>query len=105
MDAPKANMHLTADQKAILTHHIKSLLSDREYPKTICPSEVARALSAPELEQLGIGLWRDAMPAVRTVVFDMRCTGEVEVLQKGEVLGEEVGVGDVVGPIRVRRKQ
>lgn len=34
----------------------------------------------------------------------MRDAGEVEIMQKGEVLGREVGLEDVKGPIRVRKK-
>lgn len=43
------------------------------------------------------------MPSVRELVWEMRARGEVEVLQKGEVLGNDVTLQDVKGPIRVRR--
>lgn len=43
------------------------------------------------------------MPRIREAVWEMRKAGECEVLQKGEVLGDEVGLEDVRGPIRVRR--
>lgn len=45
------------------------------------------------------------MDHVREVVWELREEGEVEVLQKGEVLGHGVGLGDVRGPIRVRGKK
>jgi hypothetical protein len=44
------------------------------------------------------------MPVIRDIVWTMRDEGQVEILQKGKVLGKDVGVGDVVGPIRVRKK-
>jgi len=43
------------------------------------------------------------MPGIRDRVWELRDRGEVEILQKGEVLGWDVGVEDVRGPIRVRK--
>ncbi|KAK1094015.1 hypothetical protein LTR48_001152 [Friedmanniomyces endolithicus] len=87
-----------------LAHHLSHFLTTRHPPKTFCPSEVARALSSSELQTLGFAGWREAMPAVRELAWEWRARGEgVEILQKGVVLGLEVGVGDVRGPIRVRR--
>lgn len=43
------------------------------------------------------------MPAIRELVWELRGAGECEVLQKGSVLGMDVGLEDVRGPIRVRR--
>ncbi|CZT22138.1 uncharacterized protein RCC_08007 [Ramularia collo-cygni] len=88
---------------SILKPHITSFLHRRDPPKTFCPSEVARALSPAHLHSLGCQEWRDAMPLIREVIWEMRADGACEVTQKGEALGEEVGVGDVKGPIRVRR--
>ena len=80
-------------------------MDSRQPPKTFCPSEVARRLTVDELQDLGHadGGWRDAMPEVRRIAFEMREQGEVEVLQKGEVLADDVGPDNVVGPIRLRR--
>ncbi|KAK3111358.1 hypothetical protein LTR53_013488 [Teratosphaeriaceae sp. CCFEE 6253] len=99
-----------------LAAHLRAFLRARHPPKTFCPSEVARALSAAELRELGCATWREAMPAVRELAWTWRDgarTGEgegrvdvgvrVEVLQRGVVLGPEVGLGDVRGPIRLRR--
>lgn len=91
-----------ADNNPIPTH-LHRLLESRAYPKTICPSEVARALSASELRAVGASDWRDLMPEIRERVWDMRDRDEVEILQRGEVLGREVRIGDVRGPIRVRK--
>nr|OQO24074.1 hypothetical protein B0A51_09627 [Rachicladosporium sp. CCFEE 5018] len=82
---------------------LRIFLATRHPPKTFCPSEVARSLLETDLAEIGAETWREAMPAVREVVFDWRAEGKCEVLQKGEVLGEDVGLEDVKGPIRVRR--
>ena len=87
-----------------LYSHLSALLSRRAHPKTICPSEAARALSGTELHAAGVAHWRDLMPTVRTRLFAMRAAGEVEILQGGEVLGDEIDEGNVRGPIRARLK-
>ncbi len=89
----------------VLKEYLDRLLMSREPPKTICPSEVARALSASDLEAADVSSWRDLMPEIRSIVAQMRDQGKVEVLQKGIVLNGELGKGlvDVKGPIRVRR--
>ena len=89
-------------QETILPH-LDRLLSSREYPKTICPSEIARALSAKDLELLGVSEWRDLMPEVREALWSMRQRGEVEILQRGAVLPETIGLQDIKGPIRARK--
>ena len=81
--------------------HLQRFLTTRHPPKTFCLSEVARALSAQELGDLGFETWRDAMPEVRRLVYDLRDEGGCEVLQKGEVVTE--AESNVTGPIRVRR--
>lgn len=87
----------------VLQSHLNRLLSSRDYPKTICPSEVPRALNSAELDDLGIADWRDLMPAVRKHLWDMRQRGEVEILQKGIPMPETMELQDIKGPIRARR--
>lgn len=91
-------------QQAIILQHANRLLSMREYPKTICPSEVARALSSSELSSLDVPDWRATMDPIRQILWEMRQAGEVEVLQKGEVVNAE-RLEDIRGPIRVRKAQ
>ncbi|KAM0720227.1 hypothetical protein Q7P37_004363 [Cladosporium fusiforme] len=67
-----------------LQAHLHHFLSTRHPPKTFCPSEVARALSVEELQELEFDSWRDAMPEVRRLAFELRDQGGCEVLQKGE---------------------
>ncbi|XPS81249.1 hypothetical protein M3J09_013189 [Ascochyta lentis] len=97
-------MALDDQQRTVILQHANRLLSTRDYPKTICPSEVARALSSSELSSLNAPDWRATMDPIRQLVWEMREAGEVEVLQKGEVLGME-RLEDIRGPIRVRRVQ
>lgn len=92
----------TTGQKVILRPHLEHLLNVR-YPRTICPSEVPRALSTAELNACGVSEWRDLMPQVREVLWEMRENGEVEILQRGQVIPDEVELKDVKGPIRARR--
>lgn len=87
----------------VLKPHIDSLLSSREYPKTICPSEVPRALTAAELRACGTSDWRGLMPAVRELLWNMQEKGEVEILQKGSLVPQGIELGDVKGPIRARK--
>lgn len=94
---------VTFGQRDILKAQIDRLLSSREYPKTICPSEVPRALTAAELRACGASHWRSLMPAVRDILWNMRENGEVEILQKGSVVPEGIVLADIKGPIRARR--
>ncbi|KAF1842924.1 uncharacterized protein K460DRAFT_314690 [Cucurbitaria berberidis CBS 394.84] len=94
-------MTLDDAQKEIVLSHANRLLSNRNYPKTICPSEIARALSSRELEMLGVLNWRETMHDVRELMWEKRENGEVEVMQKGDVVDAE-SLGDIRGPIRVR---
>lgn len=56
--------------------------------KTICPSEVARALA---------GDWRAVMPQVRAVAAEMAARREIAVTQKGVA----VDAVEAKGPIRL----
>lgn len=92
------------DESPVLSH-LKQFLDKRQPPKTFCPSEVVRALSASELHLEGAEEWRELMPRVRELVWDLRADGLLEVLQKGEVIGSDVSLDNLKGPIRVRRVQ
>lgn len=66
------------------------LVRDRGPAKTICPSEVARALRADD--------WRSLMPQVRKVGIQLAAAGTIEVTQKGQVVHPDTAKG----PIRYR---
>ena len=84
--------------------HLERLLSTREFPKTICPSEAARALSPDEIKDAGARTWRDLMPIIRSYAFELRDEGLIDVLQKGHVLPSSQGLDETNGPIRLRKK-
>lgn len=94
-------MALDDAKRTILSRHADRLLSSRAWPKTICPSEIARALSTEELCALDASEWRDTMDDVRQMVWEKREAGEVEVMQKGVVVDVE-SLADLRGPIRLR---
>ena len=97
-------MILDDEQQEILRRHLKHLLGRRAYPKTICPSEVARALDQAELDKLNCYRWQDCMEDVRALCWELRAYGSVEILQKGEVVNAKA-IDDIVGPIRVRYRK
>ena len=87
-----------------LKEKLEELLMDR-YPNTICPSEVPRSLGPDELNAMGAISWRELMPSMREIAWDLREKKEVEVLQKGKVIEGYVHLWDVKGPIRVRKRR
>ena len=103
LETPIAMAEAESNRRDVLMVHIDYLLSSRDYPKTICPSEVPRALTAAELKACGASDWRNLMPAVRDILWDMREQGQVEILQKGVLVPQGVAPGDVKGPLRARK--
>ena len=91
-------------------HHVGILpkvvhmLDNTEPPEVFKPSDVCMLLKPKELAALGYTNWRDGIPAVRELAFDMRALGYCEILQKGAVLDGDVDLMEVEGPIRIRRK-
>ncbi|GAV03337.1 hypothetical protein RvY_13777-2 [Ramazzottius varieornatus] len=71
---------------------IFGLLSNRAAGKTICPSEVARAMSKVEAE------WRALMDPVRQRANELADEGRLQVTQHGEVVDGR----RARGPIRLR---
>jgi len=89
----------------IISKRLNELLDGRAYPKTICPSEVARSLSSDELQQCNAESWRDLMPQIREIAWKLKEKGELDVMQKGEIVDQNLSLEDVRGPIRLRRRQ
>lgn len=73
-----------------LENKIRELLDARSRDSTICPSDVARAMSDDN--------WRELMEPVRRAARRMVDAGEVEITQKGSV----VDPSTAKGPIRIR---
>ena len=86
----------------MLNKRLHLLLSSRQFPKTICPSEVARSFSKTELNSLAIQEWRQLMDPIRHLVWQLRDQGDIQILQHGDPLEPNVGLQDVRGPIRIR---
>jgi hypothetical protein len=71
---------------------IVRLVTERGGEKSICPSEVARALD-PE--------WRSMMTAVRRAAMRLAAAGRIDILRKGK----PVPLEDVRGVIRLRLRK
>ena len=82
----------TAPASLALRAAILDLLARRGAGKSICPSEVARAVRAD---------WRPLMGSVRAEAAAMVTEGLIEVTQKGVVVAPETARG----PIRLRLPQ
>lgn len=85
-----------------LEHRLWSLLSTRPFPKTACPSEIARAFTPQQLRALGFAGWRDLMPPIQNLLWELHAAGALEILQRGTVLPTSVRAEHTRGPIRIR---
>ena len=83
---------VTQPSRTDIADEITRQVIDRGAGKSICPSEVARALASD---------WRAMMDDVRAVAADLAATGEIAVTQKGV----PVDARTVKGPIRLRMSQ
>ncbi|KAK5698883.1 hypothetical protein LTR97_006532 [Elasticomyces elasticus] len=52
---------------------------------------------------MGYKEWKEAIPAIRELAFELRALDYCEVLHRGVVLGDDIELLDVEGPIRIRR--
>ncbi|MBB3968487.1 hypothetical protein GGR35_001079 [Mucilaginibacter phyllosphaerae] len=66
------------------------MTTDRGPDKTVCPSEIARALFPVN--------WRKYMPEVRNAAIELQKAGKVTIIQKGQ----PVDVDQIKGPIRIK---
>ncbi|MGZ5364875.1 MAG: DUF3253 domain-containing protein [Mycobacterium sp.] len=74
-----------------LREAILALARERAPAKTICPSDAARAVGGDR--------WRDLMEQARRIARDLASAGQVEIMQRGEVLDPDA---QWRGPIRIR---
>lgn len=75
---------------SVLRTAILDAVARRGTGKTVCPSEVARALASD---------WRPVLPDIRRVAAALQIEGAIVVTQKGR----EVSMGEVRGPVRLRQ--
>lgn len=80
----------TGTVDANLDQVLTQLLADRGASKTVCPSEVARAVGGEE--------WRDLMEPARAAARRAVARGDAEITQHGQV----VDPSTAKGPIRIR---
>ena len=66
------------------------MAASRGPDKTICPSDVARALFPAN--------WRSRMDAVRAAAVELQKAGKVSITQKGQ----PVDVEHIKGPVRIK---
>ena len=76
-----------------LREAILALARERAPAKTICPSDAARAVGGDH--------WRDLMDAGPRHRAGLAKAGDVEIIQRGEVLDPDA---DWRGPIRIRAR-
>jgi hypothetical protein len=72
-----------------ITAEILRQTGDRGVAKSICPSDVARALDPS---------WQRLLPAVRRAAIGLAQAGHIDILRKGK----PVDPGEVKGVIRLR---
>ncbi|MDP4026176.1 DUF3253 domain-containing protein [Methylobacterium sp. NEAU 140] len=69
---------MSAAQDAEITATMLRLVAERGADKTVCPSEVARALGGPHPDG-----WGPLMQPVRRVAVRLAHAGEIAILRKG----------------------
>ena len=79
--------------KTKLKSEILRLLAERGAGKTICPSEVARALGGDERES-----WEPLMQPVRDAAGALVDAGKIVITQRGRVVDGQTAKG----PVRLR---
>jgi hypothetical protein len=78
------------NEPSTISKTILAMATDRGAGKTICPSEVARALFDTH--------WRKHMDDVRQAAIGLQHEGKVLITQKGKT----VDVNHIKGPIRIK---
>ncbi|PRY11832.1 DUF2256 and DUF3253 domain-containing protein [Kineococcus rhizosphaerae] len=89
-DACRRRAKSSAGVDADLEDTLRRLLTQRGASKTVCPSEVARAVGGED--------WRELMEPARSAARRLVAAGEAEITQGGKV----VDPSTAKGPIRVR---
>ena len=73
-----------------ITDALLRIAAERGPEKSLCPTDVARAVSAED--------WRPLLGAVRKVAADLARQGKIEILRKGKPINPD----DMRGVIRLR---
>lgn len=83
---------MTDETQGLLTATISSMLAEHGEGKTICPSEVARALAGSDETE-----WRKLMKPIRAAAVRMARDGLLTIRRKGRI----VDPGDFKGVYRI----
>ena len=100
---PKTMRPTDAIRSETILQRFHQFLDHTDPPASFKASQVAQELSYNELRALGYENWKEALPAVVELAFELRETGDCELLKGGQVLGDDVEVYDVGTAIRIRR--
>ena len=73
-----------------ITDAVLRIAAERGPEKSLCPTDVARAVSAED--------WRPLLGAVRKVAADLARQGKIEILRKGKPINPD----EMRGVIRLR---
>ncbi len=73
-----------------ITTAMLQIAAERGPEKSLCPTDVARAVSAED--------WRPLLGAVRKVAADLARQGKIEILRKGKPINPD----EMLGVIRFR---
>jgi hypothetical protein len=74
----------------LFSQTILTMAAERAPDKTVCPSEIARALFPAN--------WRSHMQEIRDAAIELQKDGKVTITQKGE----PVDINQINGPIRIK---
>jgi hypothetical protein len=91
---PETGSEVPSPDPSVLKDKILELCRDRGAGKSICPSEVARAMSGDPNDG---PVWRPLMRSVRKAAADLQDQGRIAVLRKGK----PVDIRTVKGVIRL----
>ena len=100
---PKTMKSTDAIRSEAIRQRFHQFLDHTDPPASFKASQVAQELSYTELQALGYEGWKEALQAVVELAFELRETGDCEILKGGQVLGDDVEVYDVGTAIRIRR--
>jgi len=76
--------------RSAIAQSIITMAAERGADKSICPSDVARNLFAPN--------WRKYMDEVRAVAIELQQQGKVVITQKNK----PIDINNIKGPIRIK---